>query len=345
MLDMRSEPHERQGSVAASTPLPGYTSSSVILIDWKRFGAVSSRRLVFCLLVRRLYVSVKSRDVFSSPLLSTPLRHRAKLLSTSPKSVAMTPRTSWNNLPPETTNSTIRSRYWDRNNNSPWPKRPCSPARPSSHGSMPREARSSPAAPTHPANRQQFKRTYEDAFDFRPKDAVGVKQEPQDESSPSRALKLTRHFAVSKSSKRSTPAIPGKDISVAPKSTESARTPNANATNSRERSAVVATLAHVRDSAVTEAVVAHVLRWARQYAITGHGDVYDTAFIQSIFADLDAHGIEPGRRAIVTDMLTRPLQQQLERLRSSSESLRSCLASINTPQPSSPLSRSSRPAD
>ena len=112
-----------------------------------------------------------------------------------------------------------------------------------------------------------------------------------------------------------------------------------------ERSALVASLAYVRDGAVTEATIALVLRRAREVGPPGNGDVYDTAFIRSILADLDAHRIDADRRAEVTELLAQPLQQQLESLRSSSESLLSCLASINTPQPSTPSSRTARQAD
>jgi hypothetical protein len=248
----------------------------------------------------------------------------------------MTPKRVSRNLPVDAADNTVRSRYWDNLNEStrpesPWPKpkRQCSQTRSSGHDSTRLGPQSSPSAPPGPADRQHFK----------PRNAVNVKEEPQEESLTLRATTLTRHFAASKALRPSTPAITRKGASVAPKSTEPTQPPGLNAKNSQERFAVVATLAYVRDSAVTEAVVAHVLRWARQYAASGNGDVYDTEFIQSIFADLDAISIEPGRRAVVTDMLTRPLQQQLESLRSSSESLRSCLASINTPQPSSPLSR------
>jgi hypothetical protein len=282
----------------------------------------------------------------SSLLLSTlptTSRHRAKPLLTP---AAMTPKRVSRNPPVDDADNTVRSRYWDNLNEStrpesPWPKpkRQCSQTRSSGHDSTRLGPQSSPSAPPGPADRQHFKRTYEDAFDFKPRNAVNVKEEPQEESLTLRATTLTRHFAASKALRPSTPAITRKGASVAPKSTEPTQPPGLNAKNSQERFAVVATLAYVRDSAVTEAVVAHVLRWARQYAASGNGDVYDTEFIQSIFADLDAISIEPGRRAVVTDMLTRPLQQQLESLRSSSESLRSCLASINTPQPSSPLSR------
>jgi hypothetical protein len=257
----------------------------------------------------------------------------------------MTPKRASQNPPVDDADNTVRSSYWDNLNEPtrpkspcPKPKRQCSQTKPPGHDSTRLEAQS-PSARTGPADRQHFKRTYEDAFDFKPKDAVNVKEEPQEESITLRATTLTRHFAASKALRPSTPAITRKGASVAPKSMEPTQPPGLNAKHSQERFAVVATLAYVRDSAVTEAVVAHVLRWARQYAASGNGDVYDTGLIQSIFNDLDALSIEPGRRAVITDMLTRPLQQQLESLRSSSESLRSCLASINTPQPSSPLSR------
>lgn len=249
--------------------------------------------------------------------------------------------------PPDKANSspsTTRSRYWPGNNissvrpDSPWLKRQYSKASDSGRDSAQAKAQSPATGSTGTTDRQRFKRTYEDAFDFKPKKTTSVKEEPQDDNSTSKVSTLTQHFAASKASKSSKTNTKPKGVSVAPDLSESMRSPNVTKKGSRERSAIVATLVHVRDSAVTEAVVAHVLRWARHYAPSGHGDVYDAAFIQSIFADLDALGIDPGRRNVITEMLTRPLQQQLESLRSSSESLRSCLASINTPQPSSPLS-------
>jgi hypothetical protein len=218
---------------------------------------------------------------------------------------------------------------------SPWHKRQCSQTRESPRP----DSRSPHSARTGPADRQHFKRTYEDAFDFKPKEAVSVKEEPHDENSTSRPATLTQHFAAIKFSTTSTSAIIRKNASVERRSTEPTQALDIHSLKeSQERFAIVATLAFVRDSAVTKAVIAHVLRWARQHATSGNGDVYDTEFIQSIFTDLDALSVEPDRRAVVTEMLTRPLQQQLESLRTSSESLRSCLASINTPQPSSPLS-------
>jgi hypothetical protein len=246
---------------------------------------------------------------------------------------------------PLNSNSTIRSRYWNGNNEgfmrpeSPWHKRQCSQTQSTGQESLRSDSRSPNSARTGPADRQHFKRTYEDAFDFKPKEAVNVKEEPQDESSTSKPATLMQHFIASKVLKSSTSAITRKDALFGRKSTESTQLLDIHSSKeSKERFAIVATLAFVRDSAVTEAVVAHVLRWARQHATSGNGDVYDTGFMQSIFSDLDALGVQPDRRAVVTEMLTRPLQQQLESLRTSSESLRSCLASINTPQPSSPLS-------
>lgn len=246
---------------------------------------------------------------------------------------------------------TTRSRYWPGKDitsvrpDSPWLKRQYSKASDSGHESAQAKAQSPAAGSIGTTDRQRFKRTYENAFDFEPKKTISVKEEPQDDNSTSKAATLTQHFAASKASKSSKPTTKLKGVSVEPDMTESIRSPNVTEKGSRERSAIVATLVHVRDSAVTEAVVAHVLRWARHYAPSGHGDIYDAAFIQSIFADLDAHGIEPGRRNVITEILTRPLEQQLDSLRSSSESLLSCLASINTPQPSSPLTRSSRQAE
>lgn len=240
-----------------------------------------------------------------------------------------------------------RSSYWDGDSasmrsESPWLKKRSTTFILSGHESVQGKARVLPAGPIGTAHRQQFKRTYEDAFDFKPKDTADVKEEPRDQDSIPRATILNHHFTASKPSKPSKSAVVPKGASLAPEWAESPRPLNVTESSSDERSAIIATLTHVRDSAITEAVVAYVLKWAQHYATSKHGDLYDTAFIQSIFADLDAQGIEAGRRTVVTEMLTRPLHQQLESLCSSSENLRSCLATINSPQPSSPIFRSSR---
>ena len=245
--------------------------------------------------------------------------------------------------------STIKSKYWNNNgesahaqSDSPWVKKKRYNDGPTtSHEPAQVRLRSLPTSTTTVANKQQYKRKFEDAFDFRPKTATGVKEEPQDEIVATKPTMLTRHFAASKSGQ---PATPSKTPAPKPKTVEPAEPMRETTGDLRERSTVVATLAYVRDGAVTEAVTALVLRWARDLAPSDKGDVYNTAFIRSILADLDIHRIDPDRRAVVTEMLARPLQQQLETLRSSSESLLSCLASINTPQPSSPRARNSRQA-
>jgi hypothetical protein len=248
-------------------------------------------------------------------------------------------------LPLDKGNSTIRSKYWNDKNDtsmrpeSTWHKRQYRQTQSTDQESLRPDSQSPNSARRGPADRQHFKRTYEDAFDFKPKETVNVKEEPQDESSTSKPATLMQHFIASKAFKPSTSAMTRKDAFFGRKSTEPTQLLDIHSMKeSQERFAIVAALAFVRDSAVTDAVVAHVLRWARQHVTSGNGDVYDTGLMQSIFTDLDALGVEPDRRAVVTEMLTRPLQQQLESLRTSSESLRSCLASINTPQPSSPLS-------
>ena len=192
------------------------------------------------------------------------------------------------------------------------------------------------------ANKQQYKRKFEDAFDFRPKIATVIKEEPHDESRSARSTTLTQHFGASKSGQ---PITTLKPTPLARKKDETTMASTWTTGDPLERSALVASLAYVRDGAVTEATIALVLRRAREVGPQDKGDVYDTAFIRSILADLDAHRIDADRRAEVTELLAQPLQQQLESLRSSSESLLSCLASINTPQPSTPSSRTARQAD
>lgn len=242
--------------------------------------------------------------------------------------------------------NTTKSKYWSdsvhEQSNLPWPKKQCGDRVSSGHEPAQTSLRPLPAEASGAPNKQQYKRKFEDAFDFRPKDATSVKEEPQEDGTTTKTATLTRHFAASKSGQATT----------APKTTLLTSKPNkptgsstATTGDLRERSAIVTTLAFVHDGAVTEAAIALVLRWAHDLASSGNGDVYNTAFIRSILADLDIHGVDPDRRVVVTQMLARPLQQQLESLRSSSESLRSCLESINTPQPSSPLSRNSRQAE
>jgi hypothetical protein len=243
--------------------------------------------------------------------------------------------------------STTRSKYWNNNNgnsihaqsDSPWPKKRCIHERSTSHEPDQMRLRYLPTSTTTVANKQQYKRKFEDAFDFGPKTATGVKVEPQDEHVTTRPTTLIRHFAASKSGQ---PATASKSTALSPKPDEAAIASRWTTGDLLERSALVTTLAYVWDGAVTEATIALVLRRAREVAPSGKGDVYDTAFIRSILADLDTHRIDSDRRAAVTELLARPLQQQLENLRSSSESLLSCLASINTPQPSSPSSRTPR---
>lgn len=190
-------------------------------------------------------------------------------------------------------------------------------------------------------NRGQIKRKYVDdgTFDFGENpSAAGVKEESQDDEPGPRTAILTRQFPVTKTNQR---PVATKPTSPGPRTRETSQTSSVIPSGPQERSAIVATLVHVCDNTVIAAAVALVLRWARHPTLSCHGDVYDTTFIQNIIADLDDQGIEATRRASITAMLARPLQQQLESLRSSSESLSLCLASITTPQPSSPLSRHS----
>jgi len=252
---------------------------------------------------------------------------------------------------------TVKSKYWSNDDKSanvhsdlPWPKKRRSDKRFTSHEPGQMRLKSLPAGSTTTvANKEQYKRKYGDAFDFRPKTALGIKEEPQDENTVRSPATLTRHFATTKpgqptTAKSAQPATAPKPTPLAPKRNKLAGPSNETTTDLSERSAVITTLAYVHDGAVTEAVTSLVLRWARDPAPSGQGDVYDAAFIRSILDDLDVHRIDSDRRAEVTEMLARPLQKQLETLRSSSESLLSCLASINTPQPSSPSSRNSRTA-
>ena len=242
--------------------------------------------------------------------------------------------------------STIKSKYW---NNDGTPGKvhsdlPCLKKRRTETRSTSREPgqvrlQSLPAgSTTTAAKKQQYKRKFENVFDFGPKTVPDIKEEPQDETVIARPATMTQHFATFKSGQ---PATALKTTSPAPKrdEPEPAGSSNEAMGNLSERSVAITTLAYVEDGAVTEAVTSLVLRWAREL---GQGDVYDAAFIRGILDDLDLHRIDSDRRAVVTEMLARPLQKQLETLRSSSESLLSCLASINTPQPSSPAARNSR---
>jgi hypothetical protein len=267
----------------------------------------------------------------------------------------------------------IKSKYWSNDDKSanvhsdlPWPKKRRSDKRSTSHEPGQMRLKSLPAGGTTTvANKEQYKRKFGDAFDFRPKTAPGIKEEPQEENVVKTPATLTRHFATSKSGQPTTaksgqfttaksgqptaaksgqPTTAPKTTPLASKRDELAGPSKETATDLSERSAVITTLAYVHDGAVTEAVTSLVLRWARDPAPSGQGDVYDATFIRSILDDLDVHRIDSDRRAEVTEMLARPLQRQLKTLRSSSESLLSCLASINTPQPSSPSSRNSRQA-
>jgi hypothetical protein len=244
----------------------------------------------------------------------------------------------------------VKSKYWtddgkpaNVHSDPSWPKKRRSDKLSTSHEPGQMRLQSLPVvATTTPANKEQYKRKYGDAFDFRPKIALSIKEEPQDDHAARAPAKLTQHFATSKPEQ---PATALKSARLATKEDKPSSSPKETKADISERSAVVTTLAYVRDGAVTEAVAALVLRWARETASSGQGDVYDAAFIRSILADLDLHRVDSDRRAFVTEMLARPLQKQLETLRSSSESLLSCLASINTPQPSSPSSRNSRQAE
>lgn len=248
--------------------------------------------------------------------------------------------------------SRVKSKYWNSDGNpenvhseSPWPKKRRIDKDSASNGPGQVRLQSLPAGDsTTVANKEQHKRRFEDAFDFRPKTASGIKEEPQDEpaTAAARPATLTQHFVTTKSGQ---PATASKTTSLAPRRDDPAEASKETTVEITERSAVVTALAYVHDGAVTEAVAALVLRRARQTASPGQGNVYDAAFIRGILADLDARCVDSDRRAFVTEMLARPLQRQLETLRSSSESLLSCLASINTPQPSSPTSKTPRRAD
>ncbi|GAB7333794.1 hypothetical protein MBLNU13_g05310t1 [Cladosporium sp. NU13] len=242
---------------------------------------------------------------------------------------------------------TIKSKYFSNDDKSgdaqfdlPWPKKRRTDDHSISHEPSQVRLQSLPAGSTRPGvNKEQYKRKYGDAFDFRPKTAPSIKEEPQDEVTTTRSATLTQHFATSKPVQ---PATAPKVDPRASKGNDPAEAPQETTCKPTERSAVITALAYVQDGAVTEAVAALVLRWAREQAPSSQGDVYDAGFIRSILDDLEVHRIDSDRRAFVTEMLSRPLQKQLETLRSSSESLLSCLASINTPQPSSPLAKNSK---
>lgn len=234
--------------------------------------------------------------------------------------------------------STVKSKYWDNADTSgsvkpilPLPKKRRTDGRLTSHETGQTKPQSLPVGGTTTvANKEQYKRKFQDVFDFSPETAPDIKEEPQDETTTTRPATLTQHFATTKSGQ---PAVAPKIHTLSPKKRDAPAEPSKETADGlSERSAVVTTLAYVHDGAVTEAVTALVLRWARE---THRGDAYDAEFIRGILADLDAHRVDSDRRAFVTEMLARPLQQQLETLRSSSESLLSCLASINTPLPSS----------
>lgn len=240
--------------------------------------------------------------------------------------------------------STVKSKYWNNAGTSgsgksvlPLPKKRRIDGRSTNHEAGQTKLQSLPVgSTTSVANKEQYKRKYQDVFDFSPEIAPDIKEEPQDEAAPVRPGTLTQHFATTKSGQ---PATAPETTPLSPKRVAPAEPSKGTTGVLSERSAVVAALAYVHDGAVTEAVAALVLRWARE---THQGDAYDPEFIRGILVDLDAHRVDSDRRAFVTEMLARPLHQQLETLRSSSESLLSCLASINTPQPSSSPSRKSR---
>lgn len=105
-----------------------------------------------------------------------------------------------------------------------------------------------------------------------------------------------------------------------------------------EESAIVSVLVHVRDPTVTEAAVALVLRWARETAAPSNGGDLGVAYIQKVIVTLDEHGVASDRRAVVTGMLTRRLQEQLETLRSRIET-------ISTPQPSKAATATRKPSE
>lgn len=109
----------------------------------------------------------------------------------------------------------------------------------------------------------------------------------------------------------------------------------------REEEAVISTLAHVCDQAVTEATINLILRWGREAPHPpGESDDLGIAYLQGIVARIDKHGIEPDRRVVVTDLLTSKLNQHLEGLRSRIVTLRA----PRLPLPSSPnLDRLVRP--
>ncbi|KAM0706231.1 hypothetical protein Q7P35_006780 [Cladosporium inversicolor] len=243
--------------------------------------------------------------------------------------------------------STVKSKYWNNTDTFgsaksilPLPKKRRTDGCSTSHEPGQTKLQSlTVGSTTTVANKEQYKRKYQDIFDFSPETAPDIKEEPRDETATARPATLTQHFTTTKSGQ---PAAAPKTTPLSPKRDAPPEISKGTTGALGERSAVVAALAYVHDGGVTEAVAALVLRWARE---TQQGDAYDPEFIRGILADLDAHRIDSDRRAFVTEMLARPLQQQLETLRSSSESLLSCLASINTPQPSSSPSRKSRQSE
>ena len=108
--------------------------------------------------------------------------------------------------------------------------------------------------------------------------------------------------------------------------------------NPRAEEAVVVTLAHIHDEAVTEAAINLVLRWGRE-APNPSSDIDDLGitYLEGILSRIDEHGIEPKRRAVVVDLLVSKLIRHIE-------ALRSRIGTLSAPQlPLSPPSSVDRP--
>lgn len=192
--------------------------------------------------------------------------------------------------------SVVKSKYWNKDGRPgtahfdlPLPKKRRTNAPLTSHEPGQMRLRSLPVdGTTTVANKEQYKRKFLDVFDFRPETAPNIKEEPQDEVPTSRPATLTQHFATTKSLQ---PTATPKVTPLPLKPDEPAESSKKTAAFLSERSAVVATLAYVHDGAVTEAVAALVLRWAREIGTCGQGDTYDAAFIRDILIDLDRKSV------------------------------------------------------
>lgn len=192
-----------------------------------------------------------------------------------------------------------------------------------------------------------FKRKHMSTFEFQSPAPVQIKEEHQlkDDSIASPAL-----AQQSPASKLDENTVPTKDASLDPgqpnaparhspeseKSTKSARPQKIAQMDENEESAIIATLVHVWDPAVTETAINLVLRWARTAATLDHGDDLGVNYIRAFMAKLEDHGVESGRRATITGMVTCRLRQQIEGLRSRVET-------ISTPQPLVPTTTACKP--